>query len=133
MRDGSVFRFWYEHDCCASCSIAEVIGDLNDLVGAPLLEAEVISSKDHPAPDGEESFTWTFYKFGTSKGSVTVRWLGTSNGYYSEDVSFEQELKPRTESADALDEFIASKQAVSAEESAATLDDEFEKLDRLVH
>jgi hypothetical protein len=127
MRDGSVFRFWYEHDRCASCSIVEVIGDLNDLVGEPLLEAEVISRKDHPEPVDEESFTWTFYKFRTSKGAVTVRWLGTSNGYYSESVSFEQTLRPRTNDP------IAPSALVSAEESAATLEDEFEKLDRLVH
>jgi hypothetical protein len=36
-----------------------------------------------------ESYTWTFYRFGTRRGSVTVRWLGHSNGYYSEGVSVE--------------------------------------------
>lgn len=86
--EGDAFRMYHSQDCCETVSLAEVIGDLDDLVGSPLTEAEAVSSEGHPAPEHAESFTWTFYKLGTIKGHVTLRWLGESNGYYSEGVDF---------------------------------------------
>jgi hypothetical protein len=86
--DGQRFMFAHSQDCCEHVSIEDICGDLQDLVGEPLLRAEEseglgpveFNEEDH------ESVTWTFYKFATRKGYVDVRWLGESNGYYSEGV-----------------------------------------------
>jgi hypothetical protein len=88
-RDGRTFRFSHLQDCCEHVRIEEIHGDVADLIGHPLVEAEEVSSEGVPY-DGGESGTWTFYKFSTVRGSVTVRWLGESNGYYSESVDFEE-------------------------------------------
>lgn len=88
--DGRRWRFYHSQGCCEHVQLEEVVGDLDDLIGAPLLQAEEVSSDGAPEPLEGGSYTWTFYTFRTIKGSVTVRWLGTSNGYYSEGVDFEE-------------------------------------------
>jgi len=82
--DVPTFKFYHEQDCCESVSIEDIVGDLEDLVGVPILEAR--EDTQEGVVGDFESATWTFYNFRTIKGSVTVRWLGTSNGYYSESV-----------------------------------------------
>jgi hypothetical protein len=91
MESGAVFRMHYYRDCCASCYLEDTGGDLEDITGYPLLMAEEISNGADELPNYEdESFTWTFYKFATAKGYCTLRWYGSSNGYYSESVTFER-------------------------------------------
>jgi hypothetical protein len=90
--DGEVYKMFHSQDCCESVSIDDICGDLQDLVGEPILEAsEEVSGENPPGIEVrkyQDSFTWTFYKIGTRKGSVTIRWYGESNGYYSESVNF---------------------------------------------
>ncbi len=85
------YVLYHSTDCCESVVVEDIIGDLEDLENWPLL----ISREDHDA-DGpeldEESYTWTFYNFATFKGYVTIRFLGTSNGYYSESVDCRKEI-----------------------------------------
>ena len=89
--DDEQYEMIYNPDCCASCSVEDICGDLQDLVGSPIVRAEENSNDDlPPLPESEYSYTWTFYRIGTMKGTVVIRWYGSSNGYYSETPSFER-------------------------------------------
>ena len=94
LTDNHYVRMYHHQDCCESVSIEDIVGDLDDLVGTPLLLVEEVSDyepEEETDKDGwhSESETWTYYRFRTIKGSVDIRWYGTSNGYYSESVDIE--------------------------------------------
>ena len=90
MEDGTHYRMYHSQDCCESVYIEDIVGDLDDLVGSPLIRAEERSSETEDCDSNEyRSHEWTFYELATIKGSVTIRWYGESNGYYSTSVDLE--------------------------------------------
>lgn len=93
---GGKYTLYHEQECCESVWIESIDGDLADLQGSPLLLAEEVSNVTEARLEGVDrgdvdklkvennhEEEWTFYKFATVKGHVTVRFVGLSNGYYS--------------------------------------------------
>ena len=87
--DGDAIKFYHSQDCCESVEVDDVYGCEDDLIDAILYDIELVQSNDRRKDKYDESYTWSFYKFRTSKGYVDVRWYGCSNGYYSETVDVE--------------------------------------------
>ena len=87
--DGDAIKFYHSQDCCESVEVDDVYGCEDDLIDAILYDIELVQSNDRRKDKYDESYTWSFYKFRTSKGYVDVRWYGHSNGYYSDTVDVE--------------------------------------------
>lgn len=90
--DGTEYLMYHEQDCCECVDIEDVCGDPKRLLNSPITLAEDISNEmDHGekgVSEWDDSWTWTWYKLATVNEYVTIRWYGTSNGYYSEYVNF---------------------------------------------
>ena len=91
-KDGTEILMYHNQDCCESVFIESVDSyENNDDVytNCDWCIIEEVSNIDRdPMEDNEESYTWTFYNVKTNKGYDTIRWYGSSNGYYSESVDF---------------------------------------------
>ena len=89
--DRGTLAFYHMQECCESVSVEDVAGDPADMIGGVIALFDERSDDD---PDGwepseyVESYTWTFYEIRTSRGDMTLRWRGESNGYYSERVDY---------------------------------------------
>ena len=61
--NGDIYKMYHRQDCCEEVN---------------------------PPSEYSDSHTWTFYHIHTTKVYLWLRWLGTSNGYYSEAVNLEK-------------------------------------------
>lgn len=86
--DGSKYRMFHCQECCETVVIDDINGNLQDLIGTPILIANESTNSDELNYTEFDSLTWTFYTLGTVKGYVHIRWYGESTGNYSEAVDF---------------------------------------------
>ena len=92
--DGSEYVMYHNQDCCEDVSVEEVFGDVRNLIGFPIVMAECVAETGNPKDIYDDSCTWTFYKLATIMGYVTIRWYGSSNGCYSEEVDLVRVKEP---------------------------------------
>lgn len=88
--DNTVFFMWHEQDCCEDVYLADITGDFQDIIGNPILLAEETSNSGDIEEERDDVIKYTFYKLATIKGYVDLRWIGTSNGYYSTSVDIDR-------------------------------------------
>ena len=90
--DGALYEMTHDQRCCEDVEVSDIVGDPSDMRGVVFDAREETSGDLETLTDQDlsttASWTWTFYVIQTEYGAVTIRWLGTSNGCYSETVEF---------------------------------------------
>jgi hypothetical protein len=88
-RSGRQFLIHHEQDCCETVEIVGQDGCFLKLVGKPIVEAREIAI-DTTKDDSLGTETTTTLIFRVDDQTVISRWVGDSNGYYSESVDISE-------------------------------------------
>jgi len=99
---GRTFVMSHCQDCCESVEVKLIKGDISKIIGSYKVEKANDKIFDNETPKGFSSklnlkhwgsFTYTIFKIRANQNIVKIVWLGESNGYYGEDVAFEEHIK----------------------------------------
>jgi len=82
---GKKYYLYHQQDCCEVVNIESVDGDVENLTNEPIIVALERSVEDSNAKIDSGTYQW--YVFATLKGTVVIRFHGTSNGCYGETAS----------------------------------------------
>lgn len=89
-----IIRAYHQSECCESVRLIRTEGDIENLAGATILNAEDDSGAQDPdwykETYDDYSHTWTKLTLNTTKGDVHFWFLGESNGYYGETLDFQR-------------------------------------------
>ena len=94
--EGNVI-FSYCPASLAEIWLGDICGDFEDILNSPILKFEKRSNFTSPPlldgkycdDDDEYVQLWTFYEIATIKGSVTLRFIGQDEGYYSKMIDID--------------------------------------------
>jgi hypothetical protein len=93
-QSGRKIKIFHSQDCCESVGIVDMEGNWKDLIGKIIVDAseEIVDSDNCNIDDlgiaHSESWTRTNVVFRVDGATVISKWVGDSNGYYSESVDF---------------------------------------------
>lgn len=94
-KSGNRLHIYHDCDCCESVILIDIVGgNIDELVGQKIVSIKSVYKRSDERLFGEDSGylddsnTWTFVTISTLKDDITLRWHGSSNGYYSEYVDF---------------------------------------------
>ena len=96
-KDGAVIELWHDQECCEDVYLegADSYDNHDDIyTDCNWCEVSLVTNKD--TNDDWGSVTWSFYHLKTNNGMDTIRFYGSSNGYYSETVEFYLQPDERT-------------------------------------
>ena len=85
-RSGRKFLVYHEQDCCEKVAISGQDGNFDKLIGKPIVEARDFAVDTGESESDYDSQTTTTLVFRVDDQTVISRWIGDSNGYYSESV-----------------------------------------------
>lgn len=90
--DDKIYKMFYHNMGNSECVLEDIVGDLNDLVGMPILKAykTIENGKSKINKFFNDWELWTFYNFSTIKGTITLKWVDIDDYYYSVEVQFEE-------------------------------------------
>lgn len=94
---GDHYVMTHFQSCCETVELDELDGDLWKLEGGTIRTFN--ETTESGTGEWGASITWTFYRIRTEGQFVHLTWRGSSNGYYSERVSFVK-FKPVVEETD---------------------------------
>ena len=84
---GRMIKIYHEQDCCESVRIEDTQGDWHNLIGKVIVTAY---ADEYESEVEYGSRTETTLTFCVDDATVINRWVGESNGYYSESVHIEE-------------------------------------------